>query len=430
MKLNNHADPPHPRSPDSSIMEDANADPLFAISTKLETIKSENMPPIVPRAAVKQSSAPRRLIECTNHSEPVIPQTTESFNVKEETVVVVPVESENVLNCEKPSSTQPAVKQETAAPEYPVIGSVSIARPTKYACIIPVKFEKPYDSAPAIALSLIGFKDTDGSRYTHFRAWGSATNVRPDGFSIEFSNIVSRMTTSASFQWMAISQAQQDWIQTGEWIARDNSGGVDILPNPDPTIKETISSTVVFSKPFESAPEIAVWLSGLCTEILEDAEEVPEEDEDEDENMDGQPCEGLKVFAEDATSTGFTLKLTTESSVRLANAKVTWVAFDSTKQGICAGTSSTDEVKPNGIHQHYNTSYAKFEEGKLKKAPDTIIGLNQLHWEIGDDRAQVLDLSISNVSPYVGVGFSHKHEVPLIQFNQDGETLYLRPETE
>jgi hypothetical protein len=148
---------------------------------------------------------------------------------------------------------------------------------------------------------------------------------------------------SAGCTWLDICKHDRDF-QYGKFSA------VNLSQN------HTHSSTyITFEKPYASVPKIVVWLQEL--------------------DIDRRYNWRVKAYAENVTTTGFTLNILTWASTILYKATASWIAHSSTRSNITSGQFSTQEIRSWDKPQVINGTSIVFDK-KFERPPRVLVALN------------------------------------------------------
>lgn len=153
---------------------------------------------------------------------------------------------------------------------------------------------------------------------------------------------------SAGCEWLEIYANDRDF-QSGSFSTLEDH------PWNQPQLNT--SRRITFSKPYDTAPGIVVWLAGF--------------------DIDKKSNWRVRTTASNVTADGFTIHIDTWGDTVLYSGKASWIAFPSTHTNIASGSYNTTDIRPWDQPQHTNQGTAEFGD-RFQQAPRVWAALSEL----------------------------------------------------
>lgn len=165
--------------------------------------------------------------------------------------------------------------------------------------------------------------------------------------------------SQAGIQWMEVLPHHEELIQHGE-----------IICNVEQLAATSGYTDTVFNQPFETEPEVVVWISGL--------------------RLAKKDIVNISVSVSRISRLSFSVKVTPHSDYYIDEAlmdlKITWVAYKKGMSGISSGRVSSEDIRPASEPQLHDRGWAEFsKEASFTRAPRVMVGLNGFSFKAQDD---------------------------------------------
>lgn len=197
---------------------------------------------------------------------------------------------------------------------------------------------------------------------TDISVLATAEDVSDDHFTVTIAPGPGSKVVSAACSWLEASASEPE-VKMGQWDLASTWS-----EKGKPTGGKT-STTIKFDTRFEGgeAPIVVAWFSGLS--LGKDA------------------GWRVKTYANNPSPFKFQLHVEAIGDTDLRNATVAWVAIPAGKEGITAGTFSTDDIPGTD-----NAGPVDFSHSKFQAAPAIMMAISGLDFECGRN----LRLRVSN----------------------------------
>jgi hypothetical protein len=222
-----------------------------------------------------------------------------------------------------------------------------------------VAFEPAYAKPPRVAVGL-SWLDLDFT--TDISVLATAEDVSDDHFTVTIAPGSGSKVVSAACSWLEASASEPE-VKMGQWNLASTWS-----EKGKPAGGKT-STTIKFDTRFEGgeAPIVVAWFSGLS--LGKDA------------------GWRVKTYATNPSPFKFQLHIEAIGDTDLRDATVAWVAIPAGKEGITAGTFSTDDIPGTD-----NAGPVDFSQARFQAAPAIMMAISGLDFECGRN----LRLRVSN----------------------------------
>jgi hypothetical protein len=211
-----------------------------------------------------------------------------------------------------------------------------------------IEFEPAYNRPPEVC---VGLNQLDISKDFNIRCLAYADRITDDQFTIHTDSWSNTQLYSAGATWAEFEKTDSNY-RTGTFntLSRSQSTGPG----------HAVSQRIDFSAPFESDPEVMVWLSGI--------------------DVANQRNIRIETHATNIDKSGFTIHLGSEGDAIFYGGAASWIAYPKGMSGVISGSEDTS-YRPSFPAQNINGRKVTFPVGTFDKAPKVIAAINKLNFD-------------------------------------------------
>lgn len=227
-----------------------------------------------------------------------------------------------------------------------------------------ILFANAYSAPPSVVvgLKLLSIKNSSNIRVKTY-----ASNIKNDRLNINIDTWLNTELWQATCSWLEVAPGDPDF-QFGTFDTKED--------HPNSKRQTATTRLITFPRPYKSPPQVVVWLTAL--------------------DMHREKSWRIKIYANNVTSTNFTLHIDTWRDSILYSATASWVAYTAGRPNIFSGRFSTTDIRRPSCPQLYNSAYVNFGRNVFTAAPKILLAINSL--DIGCQAHMRLEVKASSVS--------------------------------
>lgn len=200
----------------------------------------------------------------------------------------------------------------------------------------------------------------------------SAIKSRDAGFEIS----ITSSTDDVQGYESGIKQASCSWLEIDPQDKDFQFGAFNLIEDhPWNNMKAETLRQIVFEREYPVPPQVVAWVNRFALEISHDRR--------------------FHTYADNITSTGFTLHTNSSATEYLYAAGISWVAYPTSRASTYSGTICTPEVNTASAPGSH-TGYVAFESGIFTAPPRVMVAINRFQSSKSEDLH--LAVRISNIT--------------------------------